>query len=189
MSKKTLAIFVLTLVAASTTTQLRAASPQEPKSEQAKEQQSGKGVLQSSGRNHDFYRVEYAIYELDHGKRTNARNFMLKAEEGSRSSFRVGNRVPIPSPSGSGFTFENVGVNIDSWVKVGDTGVSLHSRININSMADSETANHPTPPVFRSFELEDDSLVDPAKSTLIGGIDDAASNRRYEIEVTVTRNK
>jgi len=34
-----------------------------------------------------------------------------------------------------------------------------------------------------------DSLIPPAKPTVIGSMDDVASNHRYEIEVTATKVK
>jgi len=187
MRKNILMIMAVALLAAWTPARSEAAGPQEAKKEQTKQEPTAKGTLQSSEKKDEsFYRVDYVVSELDHGKRTNVRNFTLKVKDGERSSFHVGNQIPIAA-AGGGFQYRDVGVRIDTWVKpTQDSGVSVSTRMEISSVAEPATTQAP---ITRSFSLEDNSLVEPGKPTLIGGIDDAASDRRYEVEVTVTKVK
>ena len=43
--------------------------------------------------------------------------------------------------------------------------------------------------MIRRLHLEDDTLVVPRKSAVVGSIDDVTADRRYEVEVTATKVK
>jgi hypothetical protein len=148
------------------------------------------------------YRLEYVVREIERGKPVNMRNYVLMARSGrgtfngDRASFRVGSRVPIlmastPKPEGASaqVTYEDVGMNIDCWVKEGDQGLSVHTNLEMKSVADSKMSSVPSTPVIRRFHIEDDTLVTPGKPGIVGYIDDVTTDRRYEVEVIATKVK
>ena len=150
------------------------------------------------------YRVEYIVREIEKGKPVNTRSYvmMARASHGKvhedRASFRVGSRVPIlmgntPKPEGAStqVQYEDVGMNIDSWVTEVDQGLSVRTNLQMQSVATSEMPSVPVPstPVFRRFHLEDETLVAPGKPGMVGSIDDVTADRRYEVEVTATKVK
>ncbi len=145
----------------------------------------------------NFYRVDYTIRELDHGKRTNTRNYTLKVEAGRGASFRVGSRIPVATGHAPGsvpgdvlkpeFQYHDVGVGMDCTLREHADYVWLGTKADLNSVAGSDSGSVASPPVIRSFRFEDTTVAPLGKSTLVGGIDDVFSDHRYEIEVTVTK--
>ncbi len=151
------------------------------------------------------YRVEYVVREIEKGKPVNTRNYVLMAkagrggvpgDRGDRASFRVGSRVPIlmanaprPEAAFTQVTYEDVGMNIDCWVKEVDQGLSVRTNLEMKSVASSEMSSVPSTPVIRRLHIEDDTLATPGKPGIVGSIDDVTTDRRYEVEVTATKVK
>jgi hypothetical protein len=147
------------------------------------------------------YRVEYVVREIEKGKPVNARTYVLMAHSGlkgkvERAAVRVGSRVPIvrtgvPKSDGSSPQYEyyDVGMNIDCTLWDTDKGLIVHTNLEMNSVANSEISSTPSTPVIRRLHLEDDTLVEPGKSAVVGSIDDVTADRRYEVEVTATKVK
>jgi hypothetical protein len=145
-----------------------------------------------------LYRVQYAVREIEKGKPTNTRSYVLMANSGpkgkaDRALFRVGSRVPILAGTGGGpntkVEYENVGMNIDCRLWDTDKGLIVDTSLEMNSVANAEASSIPSTPVFRRLHLEDDTLVVPGKPSLVGSIDDVTADRRYEVEVTATKVK
>ncbi len=148
------------------------------------------------------YRLDYKMYELDDGKRTNSRSYTLLARSSKspidRAHLRTGNRVPIRRSGASSnnmqvipgdIEYEDVGMNIDSSVEEQSNKILVGTVLAMSSVVPNEpgAANPTGNPVFRTLRLEDVTLAIPGKPTLVGAIDDVTANRRYEIEVTVTK--
>jgi hypothetical protein len=134
------------------------------------------------------YRLEFNVRELENGKRLNSRNYMMMAEDGSFARIRVGNKVPYQTAEKQ-YQYNNIGMNIDCRPHEQQEGVALDVQVDFSSVAPpSETAPSYNP-VFRSNRSEVQTVVAFGKPTLITSLDDVESNRRYEIEVTVTKVK
>jgi len=163
---------------------LRAAA-QEVSSEKSPKE----GKLAAATKPVAVYRVDYTIREMEDGKVLNSRKYMLMVETNDWARSRVGNRVPIMGEKG--VTYENVGMSIDCRVGERDDVMLLESYIEFSSVVPREQA--PTPsesnPVFRRVSSNVTAAVSPGKPTLIGSMDDVTSNRRFEIEATVTKVK
>ncbi len=168
------------------------------RAQEAKEKPSGELAAAVSL----VYRVEYVVREIEKGKPVNTRSYVLMARAGrggvpaDRAGFRVGSKVPIlmartPKPEGAStqVEYEDVGMNIDCWVKEVDQGLSVHTNLEMKSVANSEMSSTPSTPVIRRFHIEDDTLVVPGKPGIVGSIDDVTADRRYEVEVTATKVK
>jgi hypothetical protein len=146
------------------------------------------------------YRVEYVVREIEKGKPVNARTYVLMAHsdlkgKAERAALRVGSRVPIATstPKSDGapaqYTYYDVGMNIDCTLLDTDKGLIVHTNLEMNSIANSEMSSTPSTPVIRRLHLEDDTLIVPGKSAVVGSIDDVTADRRYEVEVTATKVK
>ncbi len=141
------------------------------------------------------YRLDFVVRELEDGKRLNSRNFSLSARSDEWANLRLGSEVPVAS--GVQFQYQHVGINIDSRPEERDDGdgVLLGIRFESSSLVAPEKAKEqqgvsgPVPPVIRQVRFSGASLVTPGKPTVISTLDDVASNRRYEIAVTVTKLK
>ncbi len=63
------------------------------------------------------------------------------------------------------------------------------SRTESSSVVGGTGLAAPGAPVIRQVRTEGDSLVTLGKPTVVATLDDVGTNRRYEIEVTVTKVK
>jgi hypothetical protein len=196
MRRKALQGVLLVLVAACSPPLGRSASPQEEK--------PGKSAAATAERQaRPDYRVEYAVRELEEGKGINARSYKVLVQEGEWSRIRVGSRVPyvvgslIQGQSTGALAtnqiqYQDVGINIDCKVQeAGDSGVLLNTRFESSNLP-GETRNvgaGVSNPVFRQVRAEGTAVVPLGKPTVIDVVDDVASTREYEIEVTVTKVK
>jgi hypothetical protein len=139
------------------------------------------------------YRVDYTIRETEDGKVLNSRKYVLMAMTHQRGDnwtrSRVGNRVPIMGEKG--VQYENVGMEVDCRVEEQDDLIVLESVIDLSSIVPREQAPGPgfNNPVLRTVHSQVKSVVSLGKPTVIGVIDDVTSNRRFEIEATVTQVK
>ncbi len=134
------------------------------------------------------YRLEFAVRELQDGKRLNTRSYAMLLHEGLEwGKARVGNRVPITTGPNL-FQYFNVGLNIDCRVREEEGYVLMDSTIEISSIVEEKTV--PTGnPVVREAHSEVHTAVPPGKPTVISTLDDVSSNHRYEVEVTATKVK
>jgi hypothetical protein len=147
------------------------------------------------------YRVEYVVREIEKGKPVNARTYLLMAHsdlkgKADKAAFRVGSRVPIlksastpGSPAPASVEYYDIGMNIDCRLWETDKGLIVDTYFEMNSVAGSEPSSTPSTPVTRRLYIQDDTLVVPGKSAVVGSIDDVTGDRRYEVEVTATKVK
>jgi type II secretory pathway component GspD/PulD (secretin) len=145
------------------------------------------------------YRLEFAVREVEEGKRLNVRSYTMSAQDGDRASIRVGNRIPYVTGSlgakgelaSTQFQYYDVGINIDCRLHEREGYVLLDSvSIDISSVVKGDEGTSGTPnPVVRSARAQVDAAVTPGKPTMVTTLDDVSSNRRYEVEVTATKVK
>ena len=134
------------------------------------------------------YRIEFNVREIEDGKRLNSRNYMMVVEDGDWGKIRVGNRVPYRSAE-TQFQYQDVGMNIDCRPHEQEDSVALAIHVEFSSVVPQTEAAPTFKPVVRTERAEVESMVTPGKPTLVASMDDVISNRRYEIEVTVTKVK
>ena len=103
---------------------------------------------------------------------------------------------PFESQGTKGIQYQDVGINIDCRPDERDNQVLLETRFeSLGVVAPEKVAEERGSaaaylgPTFRQVRFTGDALVTPGKPTVIATLDDVATNRRYEIEVTVTRVK
>lgn len=137
------------------------------------------------------YHLEYIVTELEDGKRINSRNYSLSAGTDGRASLRVGSRVPYSTgPASTQYQYQDVGVNIDCQPQERGGVVFLWTRFASSGMIPPDTGtSNPYAPLFREVKFDGTSIVNLSKPTVIALLDDVATNRRYEVEVTVTKVK
>lgn len=145
------------------------------------------------------YRVDYALVEMQDGKRLNTRNYTVLIEEEERgnysaASIRVGTRVPLTTANKDGqptMSYMDVGLNIDCRIKPrGTDRASVESTIEVaNLIADDQTRIAEKiggAPVVRSNRSRVVAVVPLGKKTMIASYDDINSTRTTQVEVTVT---
>jgi hypothetical protein len=137
-----------------------------------------------------FYRLDYVMYELEDGKRTNERTFTINAATNRRSTgIRVGTRVPLPGGD-KGVIYMDVGLRINATLDNTPDGLMLQSRVDLNSVVPpGDTSARSNEPLLRGLEAESWNQLTLGKPILISVIDDVNSKKRFQIEVTASKAK
>ncbi len=134
----------------------------------------------------EAYRLTFSLYELDGGKRTNVRTFVMHSMNDSRPNYvRTGNRVPLPGEKG--ITYMDVGVRIECVIqRLSGPGLMINGRVEVSGLVTGEpTAGNA--PVLRAVETTFGTLIHPDKPVVLGVVDDVNSKKRFEIELAVSR--
>jgi len=142
-----------------------------------------------SGEATKFYRLDFVVKELDSGKVVNARTYSTSASTREANnwvcSIRTGNKVPIPTTSGSEssqYTYIDVGVNVDcKGLKEADGQLALTVIAEISS-----AANATRPPMIRQTKWSADVIVPLKKPTTIFTSDDVTGKGQMQLELTAT---
>jgi hypothetical protein len=139
-----------------------------------------------------FYKLSFAIYELDDGKHINQRDYSIIGKNGSSASASVSTRVPIFSEAKQ-VTYINAGLEIRCSLRVEPSSkLQADCHFEISSFVLPEQAgearnNAPGVPVLRTTNANTWAVLTPGKPTIISSIDDVNSKKRTQIEVTATR--
>jgi hypothetical protein len=142
----------------------------------------------------NFYKLSFAIYELDDGKRMNQRDYSIigKTNSAPPISARVWTRLPMYSEEKK-VTYVNGGLEIRCSLKDVTAGrVQASCDFEITSFVLPEQAvdarsNVPGVPILRTTSTSTWAVLTPGKPAIISSIDDVNSKKRTQIEVTATR--
>jgi chorismate synthase len=190
MQKAKWNVFILTLALGFSGAQ--AAAAPRPAGQNPQEKIFKKAEPQSA----NVYRVKYTVSEVENGKTINARSYVMMVKPGTMARTTITSRVPylieankqrgeLASPS---YQFQDVGTTIFCQVTEQEDRLLVRTRLNMSSVS-GEKALPPggSPPVFGELSLEDDTLAEVGKTAFVGSVDETTSNRRYVVEVTVTK--
>jgi hypothetical protein len=135
-----------------------------------------------------YYRLDFAVNELEDGKKTNSRSYTALVEAPGRANLKVGSRLPVSEGHG-GFSYIDVGLNFNQ-IHIEEKESMLLAFIegDIASVAAPEQAGT-NPPVLRQAHFRGDTVVAPGKSTVLFSLDDVNSKHRFQIELTATKLK
>jgi hypothetical protein len=141
-----------------------------------------------------IYKLDLAVYELQDGKKTNLRKYLMfvKSNEGS-SSIKVGNRVPITTGSGPGGTsptiqYMDVGLNLKCRISDRDGVAQINAELELASLVLPERASDTVQnPVVRQLREDAAGPITVGKPMVLMSIDDTNSPRTVQLEVTATK--
>ena len=135
------------------------------------------------------FRLDYALYEIEGGKRANERAFTLTANEGAHAQLRSGTRVPI-TVGDKGVQYMDVGLKISGRLLERDGDLTLESEIEMSTFAlPEQAAEGKGNPVVRTVSETVSSRPVLGKPAVVSSLDDLNSKKRFQVEVTVTRLK
>lgn len=136
------------------------------------------------------YKIEFSVYEVQNGKRLNARKYMTLADDGEFGRIRVGSQVPfvVGGVGSGGYQYKDIGMNIDCRPHGDENGVRLDLTVEMSSVLKPEESHQSNEhPVFRTDRSSLTADLPLDKPTITSTMDDVSSDRRYEIEVTATK--
>jgi hypothetical protein len=145
----------------------------------------------------NFYKLAFVMYELDDGKRTNQRDYMMIGRTDNQpSSIRVSTRVPIYTEEkgeDKKITYIDVGLRINCSMKEQvDRRLQFHCDIEISGFARPDQAGGsgnaiPGAPILRTTRTESWALLTLGKPAALTTVDDINSTKRMQVEVTATK--
>jgi hypothetical protein len=193
-------IFTKVILAIALASNLSAQQPAKDTSDQpAKDQPAKKEVLAGGdGLTGNFYKLAFAMYELNDSKRTNQRDYtMIGKTDNQPSSIRVSTRVPIYTEikgNDKSYTYIDAGLNIRCSIKEQmDHRLQIHCDIEMSSFMRPEQIagaigqSGPEAPVMRTTRTESWAFLTPGKPAVLTTVDDVNSAKRLQVEVTATK--
>jgi|WetSurMetagenome_2_1015567.scaffolds.fasta_scaffold567605_2 hypothetical protein len=142
-----------------------------------------------------YYRLDFAIRELDREKLVDTRNYTLLVQSGVAESIVAGSEVPYPSSTYSStasapvknISYRSVGVSINAGMIETDDSPRLDLLVEVSDAV--PPAKDSDSPVFRKVQLHCRALLPLGKPTTVGVVEDPASRHRFQVDVTATKLK
>jgi len=140
------------------------------------------------------FKVDFTIRDTGDAGGKTGRKYSLLVNRAEKSTFKVGNRVPVATGSQSAnamvntqFSYIDVGLNIDC--RVAETGakLALHADLDISTAVMPEKNNPVQNPTISSIRLNIDTTVMPSKPTVIASFDDPVTGRKFDIDVSIAK--
>lgn len=141
----------------------------------------------------NFFKLSFVMYELEDGKRTNQRDYMMVLRTDNQpSSIRISTRVPLYTEEKK-ITYVDAGLTLRCDAKEQpDRRLQVHCDIEVSSffrpdqpMGSSSVV--PTAPLLRSTHTYSWALLTLGKAIPLATVDDVNSTKRMQIELTATR--
>lgn len=130
------------------------------------------------------WRVNFTLHETDEGKRLSTRNYSMLVEAGNYGRIRIGTKVPVATGERQ-FQYYDVGLNFDCKLNEVNSELRFNASMDVSSV-DAEKPPAGSNPVVRQMRAEAAGAITPGKATSIATLDDPATRRHYEFEMTAT---
>ena len=139
------------------------------------------------------YKVDFTIRDTGDAGGKTGRKFSMMVSPSHKTTFRVGNRVPVVTGSASQggnvqFTFVDVGIDIDCSVSDNNSNLTVHADLSISTAVAPEKGANPLPsPTISQIKLSLDTALVPGKPTVVASFDDPVTSRKFDVDVAITR--
>jgi hypothetical protein len=149
------------------------------------------------------YRLDFTLSEIENGKKSNARSYLMLAQAssggdfmstGTRNSLRIGKKVPIATGSledakAVQFQYLDVGMSIECRVREVQRGVLLDLSVDFSNIAAEQSSNPvlATEPAIGRVTTQVNTFVELEKPTVVSRMDDPSTKRTFELQVTATK--
>lgn len=141
------------------------------------------------------YKVDFTIRDTGDAGGKTGRKYSLLVNRNVKSTFKVGNRVPVATGGTSGgtlvntqFTYIDVGMNIECVVAEAGSRFAIHGDLDISTavMPDKNVTAVQNPTISQ-IRLNMDTTVPPGKPTIVASFDDPVTARKFDIDVAITK--
>ena len=140
------------------------------------------------------YKVDFTIRDSGDAGGKTGRKYSLLVSAGHRTTFKVGNRVPVVTAGTGGvggnvqFTYIDVGMNIDCAVSEFGSKYLMHGDLDISTaVMPDKSPNAANAPTISQIKLNLDTIVVPGKPTVVASFDDPVTSRKFDLDVTITK--
>ena len=133
------------------------------------------------------YHLEFALVELQDGKRINTRHYSMNLNGDYNDQIKIGTRVPVETNK-TDFQYIDVRTEIWSRLEMHENSLVLQVRAEISNFALPDQASHPGDrPILRQLSIHGSTVPTLGKAVIIGSLDDPNSNHQFQLEVTTTK--
>lgn len=148
------------------------------------------------------YRVQFDIRDASDTTAKAPRRYTMIVNPGSKSTLRVGTRVPYATGSlqpgtgqGGGVTplvstqyqYADIGVNIDCTLQEAGAKVRLNADLEMSSVLKREEAGIPHAPTIASIRVSIGAALAMNKPVLVASVEDPVTLHKFDVEAGVTR--
>ena len=140
------------------------------------------------------YKVDFTIRDTGDAGGKTGRKYSLLVNPGHKTTFKVGNRVPVITAGTGGvggnvqFTYIDVGMNIECTVGENNSRLMLRGDVDISTAVMPEKGVNAAPaPTISQIRLSLDTTVAPGKPTTVASFDDPVTSRKFDVDVTITK--
>ena len=146
-------------------------------------------------RENPTYKVDFTIRDSGDAGGKTGRKYSLLVNHGVKTTFKVGNRVPIATGGTSGgtlvntqFTYIDVGMNIDCVVNESGSKFAIHGDLDISTaVMPDKSPSAVQNPTISQIRLNMDTTVAAGKPTVVASFDDPVTARKFDIDVSVAK--
>jgi hypothetical protein len=156
-----------------------------PHSATAQESTTAKAESQDAAKTPQPYRLDFSVNELEDGKKINSRQYSMNLNANDANDLKIGTRVPVEAAHEQ-FQYMDIGTNI--WARLSDQRgpLEMSVRAEISNFATPEGGSS-SRPIVRQFKINASTVVQLGKPMVVGSVDDPASKRQFQLQVTVTK--
>jgi hypothetical protein len=137
------------------------------------------------------YRLQFVLRESESGKSTGTRTYTMQVLPNISNKLNAGTKVPVPNgpASNASVTYVDVGVSMRAKLEERAAVLLLNADVEISNLGvERENTGRPAPRI-QQLRATVDTALQPGQPTSIATLDDPATPRRYEIQVTATKLK
>jgi hypothetical protein len=135
------------------------------------------------------YNLDFAINELEDGKKINSRQYSLKLNTNDSNEIKIGTRVPVETKEGE-FQYLDVGTNIWAQIREQKGQMELVVRAEVSNFAIPEQGDKRDPhPALRQLKISGSTLLPISRPMVLDSVDDPNSKRTFQLEVMATKLK
>jgi hypothetical protein len=143
----------------------------------------------------NVYRLDFALSEFADGKKVNTRSYSVTAREDETNKLRAGARYPIATATvdkSTQYQYLDIGVSIDCRIVERGGYLELNAVVDSSVIEGADAHGVPNPsnglgPVIGQMKSDIRTLIRPGTPTMISSMEDPASKRRFQLEVTATK--
>ena len=153
----------------------------------------GMAVHAQDSRENSPYKVDFTIRDTGDAGGKTGRKYSLLVSPGHKTTFKVGNRVPVVIGSANSggnvqFTYIDVGMNIECLVNENSSNFTMHADLDISTAVMPEKGANAAPnPTISQIRLSLDTAVAPGKPTVVASFDDPVTSRKFDLDVAITK--
>ena len=152
------------------------------------------GALRAQDRESAPYKVDFTIRDTGDAGGKAGRKYSLLVNRAQKTTFKVGNRVPVATAGTGGvggngqFTYIDVGMNIECVVNDFGSKFAIHGDLDISTAVMPEKGVNAAPaPTISQIRVSLDTTVVPGKPTVVAAFDDPVTSRKFDIDVAITK--